>query len=571
MKKKIKDKSDDEYVAEDDEEKESEEEVPGVDKSSGDEDEDFIRRKQQKSSDDSEDEVLVKKVKQKTKRAIMDSEDEEEEKKPEKPEKKKESPKLPDKNQIINEELAKTVREFDEQVPLEPKTISDVQPIELQKPTMVSGLNVEKLKACGITVTKVAKDKVGMPPSVENEETPRNLMEIGAKPSVPVLSQKTITPVNLAKIDKSLDELDEEEVEEMMENEEYANRQLELAAIQIREAKRLKELQNKEASKLPPTILKKPTEIFPKKQTTGRFFNMKPPQESMLGNSSLVMNDDDNDELSEPPGVTLPLFSELGSMKAHNLSKSNNSSRSPLNNTPPPPSSPNRAIPVPLLNMPMGGPHPLSGNIPMVPPNSFGLSRPTGMMHHMRPTRLMGPRGGHIPPMMGPRGHMPQMEPSNLIMRPNVPGNISNMPPNVSNMPGSISNVARNMGVPPMSSNIKMGTSAPVPISSSAPMMANPHMGPMSSVAASVPVGINMTMSPSMTMASNMSMGPNAHAGSSPNINVGSGGPAQAPNQPNDSPESALKKRRGRGKCSLCFLSHINSMSRFGVLLFSCC
>ncbi|XP_044757448.1 remodeling and spacing factor 1 [Coccinella septempunctata] len=524
LKKKIRDKSDDEYVAEDDEEKESEEEKPSGDED--DDDEHPVKPKKHKSEEsDSENETLVvKKVKLKTKRTIMDSEEEEEEE--EDDDKKdeivkktvEEPPKTVDKNQVINEELAKTVREFEEQVPTkelitEPK-LPVVQPEETQKPSVVPGLNVEKLKACGITVTKVAKDKAGLPPS----ETPNKLIEIGAKP----VSNRV--PVNLTKIEKSLDELDEDEVEEMMENEEYANRQLELAAIQIREAKRMKQELEKKEQQPPLTITRKPTDMIPKKQGTGRFFNMKPSPEPMLGNSSMLMNDDDNDELSEPPGVTLPLFSELGAMKVHNLSKSNN--RSPLNNTPPPPPSPNRAVPVPLHNM--GLPHPSTG---MVPPNPFGS--PRGMMHHMRLTRPMGPRVGNMPPMMGPRVPMPPMEPINQPMRLNVPGNIPNVPRNM------------NVPPPPIGNSIPMGTSPPLPISSSnvptGPGL--PPMGVVASVAATaaVPTGLNMTM------ASNLTMGSNA---ASPNVTPGSGGPGHGANVAtfNESPDGTPKKRRGRGK-----------------------
>lgn len=102
-------------------------------------------------------------------------------------------------------------------------------------------------------------------------------------------------PNPIEEINKNLEEMDEKEMEKMMEEEEYANKQLQLVALQIEKEKRRKE---REAQMLN-------QEDIPKKR--GKKPNA----------SSNVLNADfqNNAELSEPPGISLPIFGDMSQEK----------------------------------------------------------------------------------------------------------------------------------------------------------------------------------------------------------------------------------------------------------------
>ncbi|KAJ8941454.1 hypothetical protein NQ318_016894 [Aromia moschata] len=115
-------------------------------------------------------------------------------------------------------------------------------------------------------------------------------------------------------LDKSIESMDSDEMERMMEEEEYANKQLQLVAMQLEKEKKWKAKEGNnfefggKASE-PTTPVKrgrkpKPNQPSPVAQNVIH--------EPIVTNvRALIRNDDSNDELSEPPGVALPLFEEL--------------------------------------------------------------------------------------------------------------------------------------------------------------------------------------------------------------------------------------------------------------------
>lgn len=118
-------------------------------------------------------------------------------------------------------------------------------------------------------------------------------------------------PNPIEQINKNVEQMNEQEMEKMMEEEDYANKQLQLVALQLEKEKKRKE---KEALRLE-SIMQAEQKI-PKKR--GR----KPKSTSLSGSdlvspyndsSCLPMNPmmANNAELSEPPGISLPMFSEI--------------------------------------------------------------------------------------------------------------------------------------------------------------------------------------------------------------------------------------------------------------------
>ncbi|XP_044262904.1 remodeling and spacing factor 1-like [Tribolium madens] len=98
--------------------------------------------------------------------------------------------------------------------------------------------------------------------------------------------ESDLNPID--QINRNVEMMDENQMEKMMEEEEYANKQLQLVAQQLEKEKRRKE---REAKKVEDS-------------------KMQFMQEPLVGN--VIVNSENNDELSEPPGVSLPLFAELG-------------------------------------------------------------------------------------------------------------------------------------------------------------------------------------------------------------------------------------------------------------------
>ncbi|KAI4459649.1 histone acetyltransferase [Holotrichia oblita] len=101
-------------------------------------------------------------------------------------------------------------------------------------------------------------------------------------------------------INKNLEEMDEAEMEKLMEEEEYANKQLQLVAMQLEKEKKRRE---REA----------------KKKESGAGGDTKTPKKRGRKASSVVQiatlqigpDMQSNPELSEPPGITIPIFSEI--------------------------------------------------------------------------------------------------------------------------------------------------------------------------------------------------------------------------------------------------------------------
>lgn len=121
----------------------------------------------------------------------------------------------------------------------------------------------------------------------------------------------------IEQINKNVEQMNEQEMEKMMEEEDYANKQLQLIALQIekekkrkeREAKRLEQLMEQKEQKIPKKRGRKP-----KNQMLNANADVIPPtpfgtNETAAALINSVMTN--NAELSEPPGVSLPMFSEI--------------------------------------------------------------------------------------------------------------------------------------------------------------------------------------------------------------------------------------------------------------------
>lgn len=141
-------------------------------------------------------------------------------------------------------------------------------------------------------------------------------------------------PNPIEEINKNVEQMDENEMEKMMEEEEYANKQLQRVAVQIEKEKKRKEReakkqqvilqqQQQQHTQIPPlSVVAAPTPPqplpvhTPKKRgrkPKNQFQMFNPVQEPIVSNvDGSMVNNDNNDELSEPPGVSLPMFGDLG-------------------------------------------------------------------------------------------------------------------------------------------------------------------------------------------------------------------------------------------------------------------
>ncbi|KRT80721.1 PHD finger motif containing protein [Oryctes borbonicus] len=102
-------------------------------------------------------------------------------------------------------------------------------------------------------------------------------------------------------INKNLEEMDEEEMEKLMEEEEYANKQLQLVAMQLEKEKKRKEREAKK-KEITTTVDTK----APKKRGKKKLSNV-----VQIATLQVGPDMQSNPELSEPPGVTIPIFSEI--------------------------------------------------------------------------------------------------------------------------------------------------------------------------------------------------------------------------------------------------------------------
>lgn len=129
-------------------------------------------------------------------------------------------------------------------------------------------------------------------------ESPNNALEDNLKSY-----ENELNPIDV--INKNMEEMNEQEMEKMMEEEEYANRQLQLVALQIEKEKKRKE---REAKKL--EMLTMQEDLSTKKRSRKpKNLDFPPIPQSVSMMSSELQN---NAELSEPPGVSLPMFGDMG-------------------------------------------------------------------------------------------------------------------------------------------------------------------------------------------------------------------------------------------------------------------
>lgn len=129
-------------------------------------------------------------------------------------------------------------------------------------------------------------DKLNMTPVVQLEKT--QITEIRA-------TGEELNPIEA--INKNIEEMSETDMEKLMEEESYANKQLALVALQIEKEKRRKEQEAKNLEVL-----------LQHSQKTSKKRSRNDPNLPV----DLMMSDyQNNAELSEPPGVSLPIFGEL--------------------------------------------------------------------------------------------------------------------------------------------------------------------------------------------------------------------------------------------------------------------
>ncbi|GJQ73045.1 hypothetical protein Trydic_g1677 [Trypoxylus dichotomus] len=102
-------------------------------------------------------------------------------------------------------------------------------------------------------------------------------------------------------INKNLEEMDEEEMEKLMEEEEYANKQLQLVAMQLEKEKKRKEREAK----------KKETVTAVDSKAAKKRTRKKPSNVVQIATLQVGPDMQSNPELSEPPGITIPIFSEI--------------------------------------------------------------------------------------------------------------------------------------------------------------------------------------------------------------------------------------------------------------------
>jgi hypothetical protein len=120
-------------------------------------------------------------------------------------------------------------------------------------------------------------------------------------------------PNPIDQINRNVEMMDENEMEKMMEEEEYANKQLQLVALQLEKEKRRKEREAKKLEGVLPMQMPQQQDLKKRPKKKEHFQFSGPMQEPLVGNvDNLIVNSENNDELSEPPGVSLPMFAELG-------------------------------------------------------------------------------------------------------------------------------------------------------------------------------------------------------------------------------------------------------------------
>ncbi|KAF5270331.1 hypothetical protein FQR65_LT05519 [Abscondita terminalis] len=200
-------------------------------------------------------------------------------------------------------------------------------------------------------------------------------------------------PNPIEQINKNVEQMNEQEMEKMMEEEDYANRQLQLVALQIEKEKRRKERERLEklaqAQQTEPKIPKKRGRK-PKNQSL--------PPTTFTDTAALISN---NAELSEPPGVALPMFNEIApNLGADGSPKKRRERESPLHGSklgiaaPPQPFSQSQPTPSVITRMLQSQPG--QGNFnPSAISKYFGGSPNDPQL------------GSFIPGAAGPRGSLP--------------------------------------------------------------------------------------------------------------------------------------------------------------------
>lgn len=113
-----------------------------------------------------------------------------------------------------------------------------------------------------------------------------------------VLEKTQLNPIE--EINKNIEEMSETDMEKLMEEESYANKQLALVALQIEKEKRRKE---QEARNLEVLLQ------HSQKTTATKKRGRNDPAD--LGVDLMMDDYQNNEELSEPPGVALPIFADI--------------------------------------------------------------------------------------------------------------------------------------------------------------------------------------------------------------------------------------------------------------------
>lgn len=135
-------------------------------------------------------------------------------------------------------------------------------------------------------------------------------------------------PTSIDAINKNIEDMDEQQMEKLMEEEDYANQQLQLVALQIEREKKRKEMEAKKLDEGVPSVVSPQQEAKVPKKRGRKPKNSQNPSDvnsdvvsAPYASSPLMMMTKDgvpnNAELSEPPG-SITLFSDVTAPMVNN-------------------------------------------------------------------------------------------------------------------------------------------------------------------------------------------------------------------------------------------------------------
>ncbi|KAK4883507.1 hypothetical protein RN001_006826 [Aquatica leii] len=257
------------------------------------------------------------------------------------------------------------------------------------------------LSASSGVASTVLQQSLECQPMIGQQMMPTSLL-LGSS----VISEQDLDdePNPIEQINKNVEQMNEQEMEKMMEEEDYANRQLQLVALQIEKEKKRKERERLEklaqaaqvahVSQIEQKIPKKRGRK-PKNQTLTATTNVS----TFSDTAALISN---NAELSEPPGVSLPMFNEIApNLGADGSPKKRRERESPLHGSklgiaaPPQPFSQSQPAPSVITRMLQAQPG--QGNFnPAAISKYFGSSPNDPHLASFHPGGT-GPRGS-LPP-----------------------------------------------------------------------------------------------------------------------------------------------------------------------------